>query len=80
MSIRQARDDGVGREYIGTDEVPPAGFAELQSGSKVVRGREFPRWNAVLRHGGLLVAIDGPTRELVLDIARSLRPIPADVR
>jgi hypothetical protein len=78
VSIRQARDDEVGREYIGTEEVPPAGFAEIKSGSTYVDDREFPRWTAVLRHGGLLVAIDGPTRELVLDVARSLRPIPAD--
>jgi hypothetical protein len=80
VSISQARDDEVGREYIGTDEVPPAGFAELKSGSTYVDDREFPRWKAVLRHGGLLVAIDGATRELVLDVARSLRPIPADAR
>jgi hypothetical protein len=80
VSIRQARDDEVGRGYIGSEEVPPAGSAELKSGSTYVDGREFPRWTAVLRHGRLLVAIDGPTRELVLDAARSLRPIPADVR
>jgi hypothetical protein len=60
--------------------VPPAGFTELQSGSTFAHGREHPRWTAVLRHGGLLVAIDGPTRELVLDAALSLRPIPADAR
>ena len=80
LSIRQARDDEVGRGYIGSDEVPPAGFAELKSSSRHVDDREFPHWTAVLRHGGLLVAIDGPTRELVLDGARSLRPIPADAR
>jgi hypothetical protein len=34
----------------------------------------------VLRAGGLLVAIDGPTRELVLEVARNLRRIPADAR
>jgi len=80
VSIRQARDDEVGRGYIGSEEVPPAGSAALKSGSTQVDDREFPRWTAVLRHGGLLVAIDGPTRELVLDVARSLRPIPADTR
>ena len=67
LSIRQARDDEVGRGYIGSDEVPPAGFAELKSSSRHVDDREFPHWTAVLRHGGLLVAIDGPSRELVLD-------------
>jgi hypothetical protein len=80
LSIRQARDDEAGRGYIGSDEVPPAGFAALTSGSTYRDGRQFPRWTAVLRHGGLLVAIDGPTRELVLDVARNLRPIPADPR
>jgi hypothetical protein len=44
--------------------VPPAGFADPKSGSRSVDDREFPRWTVVLRDGGLLVAIDGPTREL----------------
>jgi hypothetical protein len=80
VSIKQARDNEVGREYIGAEEVPPAGFAELQTGSTYVDDREFPRWTALLRHGDLLVTIDGPTRALVLEVARSLRPIPTEAR
>jgi hypothetical protein len=80
VSIRQARDDDVGRGYIGSDEVPPAGSAALQSGSTYRDGRAFPHSTAVMRLGRLLVSIAGPSRELVLDVARNLRPIPADAR
>ena len=33
-------------------------------------------WTAQLRKDGLYVEIDGPSRELVLEAARSLRPVP----
>jgi hypothetical protein len=58
---------GSGRLTFGGNPVPAEGLAELaQVGST---------WLGQLRRDGVYVSIWGPTRELVLDAARALRPI-----
>jgi hypothetical protein len=52
---------------IGHSGVPPEGEVALTGGGA--------HWTAQLRKDGLFVEIDGPSRELVLEAARSLRRI-----
>jgi hypothetical protein len=78
VSITQASLGDPGREYVSEREpLPPEGFVELQSSTGGTQKKQFTRWSGQLRRGGLVVNVVGPSRALVIEVARSLREIPA---
>jgi hypothetical protein len=78
--LTQMRADDPARSYLEEASTTPPGFADLSSGMTGSGQNQFRSWTASLRHDGFLVRIEGADRELVLQAARELRPIPAGVR
>jgi hypothetical protein len=78
--LTQIRADDPARSYIEEARTTPPGFADLHSGMTGSDQNQFRSWTASLRHSGFLVQIQGADRELVLQAARTLRPIPAGAR
>jgi hypothetical protein len=78
--LTQIPTDDPARSYLNEASATPPGFADLSSGTTGSDQDRFRSWTASLRHNGFLVQIQGADRELVLEAARALRPIPAGVR
>lgn len=79
--LTQIRADDPARSYLEGATTTPPGFADLQSGTAGSdQENMFRTWTASLRHNGFLVQIQGADRDLVLQAARKLRPIPGGTR
>jgi hypothetical protein len=79
--LTQMRADDPARSHLDEASTTPPGFAWLHSGmTGSGQGNMFRSWTASLRHNGFLVQIQGADRDLVLQAARTLRPIPAGAR